>query len=343
MEKIKCLECGSGDIVKKGAFYVCQNCKTMYRIDGIDSELASDDITSANDNDVLKSIHYRSIGHCIKLSVDLYSLQNPSVDDVKYVINSLTEKMNMAIDEAYEIEDKDNRHKALIDLVEEYNTLCYSICAELLKNMRYEQFAMCNTYSLFENAYIDVHNNFIDYELDAEEKRILRYFGVLNNEFSDKTHRIMHDINQGTYKNPYIVEYKKGKKKIIIFLRGYGLNFNENYVKKHGKLPITIYFPLVACFIFLLLTVFSIARANKIENIFFYALSSIACGYGVYQIYDLCPYITAISMRTLVWIVVLWFAFLDFGTGLFIVWRLLIGIILCVISYFAFDRYIEKV
>ena len=174
MEKIKCLECGSGDIVKKGAFYVCQNCKTMYRIDGIDSELASDDITSANDNDVLKSIHYRSIGHCIKLSVDLYSLQNPSVDEISAALG-LTMVLN-----------KLGKHVTAIYSGETPNTL--------------------ELYSLFENAYIDVHNNFIDYELDAEEKRILRYFGVLNNEFSDKTHRIMHDINQGTYKNPYIVE-----------------------------------------------------------------------------------------------------------------------------------------
>ncbi len=93
----------------------------------------------------------------------------------------------------------------------------------------------------------------------------------------------------------------------------------------------------VASVVLLFITANKIKNDDSIGNIIFFGISSIICIVGTCQAFDWAEEIP-ILFRTLIWIVLAYFVIFDFGFGLELVWRIVMGLILFILSYKIFDE-----
>ena len=96
------------------------------------------------------------------------------------------------------------------------------------------------------------------------------------------------------------------------------------------------FFHIVGSVLFLFLTILNINNKSGIPIILFFACSTLFCIYGTIQLFDYAEEIPLL-FRTLIWIALIYFVIFDFGFGLAIVWRIIIGIVLFPLSYYIFD------
>ena len=83
----------------------------------------------------------------------------------------------------------------------------------------------------------------------------------------------------------------------------------------------------------------NIKNGGEISNIVFFAIATIACIFGAYQVFNYEEEIPVL-FRTIIWIAIDYFVLFDFGFGFSLIWRIIIGIVLFALTNKIFDEII---
>lgn len=374
MNEIKCRQCGSTDVMIENWFYVCQNCKSKYSLDasGIESK-KSDDLFDAGKT-ALQNDDYRNATnffknameinpkngqafHYYNLASDLYYLLKGGIKSVPILVKSLKSKMGTIIDMYLSITNEEIRNCSLLDAIHDFDMLCQKLAFVITqkdkeneekevpnKNESHKKYGEYFEY-IFDSykssiSKLTVNNSSKEIINDINNKynnfiKMNSFYSKYNDNFTNK-HSFANKKDAKSGDSDFVTNYRSKRSIFLRLFEWISDIFDEIWFSIDSEIVIRIILT-ISSVVLLFITALNIKNNGEIGNIVFFAIATIACIFGAYQVFNYEEEIPVL-FRTIIWIAIDYFVLFDFGFGFSLIWRIVIGIVLFALSYKIFDE-----
>lgn len=290
MERIKCSECGSNDIVRDNWFYKCNHCNALYNLDSAGKASAKLDQLLDVGCTALENEDFRNATSFFKQALDInpnngvvyhyynYSSDNEYLDkggkrSIEILARGLRGKMGTILDMYHQIADLEQRNEMLSEAIVDFDALSRRIATEIFRRDCDREENLRNIDVAFQSSIdkLKDNNESNDLVIDLSD-RYRDYCDQINNIFSKEkvaqelSFREMQEIGDRAF---HEIQEEQARREA---------DKNDGEIKNYSVFSIVL---LVAAAAFLLLTVSSISNGWGISYTVVFGLAMAACISGV--------------------------------------------------------------
>lgn len=333
MEKTKCSECGSYDIVRDSWYLKCNHCKAHFNMDSTGKasqkldELLDVGITALENED------FRNAASFFKQAMDInpnngvvyhyynYSSDNEYLDrggkrSVEILARGLKGKMGTILDLYHQIADIEHRNEMISEVIDDFDVISRRIATEVFRRDCERDENLSNIDIAYQSSIDRLRENNESNELVIDlSDRYRDYCDKVNDVITEENEaheQALREIDEFHERMLYGTKEEQAK-------RAAEEKRRDRAIRIESVCQILL---MVASVVFLFLTVFSITKGWGLGSIVFFGIATAASIYGAKE---------ENIFVTLLILVLDYFVMFDFGIGLGFIWRAIIGIILLVL------------